>query len=149
MTVLDLPSRWDELEDSTRLRLLFEDGAETEDGRPAISALRLREAPVRAGADQCDLATAEALARRLAPLHVVTAGVEAEPASAGEITGPSDFMDLLGLGDVHALRPRDAPGARVRRATGCGCRSGSATAAARSTSTSRSPPSRAWARTAW
>jgi ESX secretion system protein EccC len=108
MTVLDLPSRWDELQDSTRLRLLFEDGAETHDGRPAINALRLREAPVRAGADQCDLATAEALARRLAPLHVVTAGVEAEPASVGEIKGPSDFMDLLGLGDVHRYDPGSA-----------------------------------------
>jgi S-DNA-T family DNA segregation ATPase FtsK/SpoIIIE len=114
MTVLDLPSRWDELEDSTRLRLLFEDTPETQDGRPVLSALRLREAPVRAGADQMDLATAEALARRLAPLHVVTAGVEAEPASAGEIKGPSDFMDLLGLGDVRqydpgaAWRPRPA-----------------------------------------
>jgi S-DNA-T family DNA segregation ATPase FtsK/SpoIIIE len=108
MTVLDLPSRWDELEDSTRLRLLFEDGTETEDGRPALNALRLREAPVHAGADRCDLATAEALARRLAPLHVVTAGVEAEPASAGEIKGPSDFMDLLGLGDVHHYDPGSA-----------------------------------------
>ncbi len=101
MTVLDLPTRWDELEDSSRLRLLFEDGATHDDGRPAVSALRLREVAVRAGADQCDLPTAEALARRLAPLHVVTAGVEAEPASAGELSGPSDFMDLLGLGDVR------------------------------------------------
>jgi S-DNA-T family DNA segregation ATPase FtsK/SpoIIIE len=100
MTVLDLPTGWDELADSSRLRLLFEDGAAL-DGRPEISALRLRATPVRAGADRCDLATAEAFARRLAPLHVVTAGVEAAPASAGELAGPSDFMDLLGLGDVH------------------------------------------------
>jgi S-DNA-T family DNA segregation ATPase FtsK/SpoIIIE len=108
VTVLDLPPRWDEIEDSTRLRLLFEDRAETADGRLPLSALRLREAPVRAAADQCDLATAEALARRLAPLHVVTAGVEAEPASAGEIKGPSDFMDLLGLGDVRRYDPATA-----------------------------------------
>ena len=100
VTVLDLPTRWDELADGSRLRLLLEDGARP-DGRPAISALRLREAAVRAGADQCDLATAEAVGRRLAPLHVVTAGVDAEPAGAGELAGPSDFMDLLGLGDVH------------------------------------------------
>jgi S-DNA-T family DNA segregation ATPase FtsK/SpoIIIE len=101
MTVLDLPARWDELQDSSRLRLHFEDGVLLEDGRRGIHALRLREEPVHAGADQCDLATAEAVARRLAPLHVVTAGVEAEPSSAAEIAGPSDFMDLLGLGDVH------------------------------------------------
>ena len=36
------------------------------------------------------------------------AGVEAEPAGAGEITGPSDFMDLLGLGDVHRYDPGSA-----------------------------------------
>src|SRR5262245_3943084 len=115
VTVLDLPTRWDELEDSTRLRLLFEDRAATADGRPPLSALRLRETPVRAAADQCDLPTAEALARRLAPLHVVTAGVEAEPASAGEITGPSDFMDLLGLGDVRRYDPATAWRSRPAR----------------------------------
>jgi DNA segregation ATPase FtsK/SpoIIIE, S-DNA-T family len=115
VTVLDLPTRWDELEDSTRLRLLFEDRVTTADGRPALSALRLREAPVRATADQCDLATAEALARRLAPLHVVTAGVEAEPASAGEIKGPADFMDLLGLGDVRRYDPATAWRSRPAR----------------------------------
>ncbi len=125
MTVLDLPPRWGELEDGSRLRLLFDDRAETDDGRPRISALRLREAPVRAGADRCDLATAEALARRLAPLHVVTAGVDAEPASVGEIAGPADFMDLLGLGDVHrydpvtAWRPRPARD-RLRAPIGLG-----------------------------
>jgi S-DNA-T family DNA segregation ATPase FtsK/SpoIIIE len=115
VTVLDLPPRWDELEDSTRLRLLFEDGAQLADGRLPISALRLRETPIRAAADQCDLATAEALARRLAPLHVVTAGVEAEPASAGEIKGPADFMDLLGLGDVRRYDPGTAWRSRPAR----------------------------------
>src|SRR4051812_23835670 len=115
VTVLDLPTRWDELQDSTRLRLLLEDRATTTDGRLPMSALRLREAPVRAGADQCDLATAEALARRLAPLHVVTAGVEAEPASAGEIKGPADFMDLLGLGDVRRYDPATAWRSRPAR----------------------------------
>ena len=101
VTVLDLPTRWGELADNSRLRLLFEDGAVLDDGRPEISALRLRSTPVRAAADGCDLATAEAFARRMAPLHVVTAGVEAEPAGAGELTGPSDFMDVLGLGHIH------------------------------------------------
>ena len=34
-----------------------------------IVSLRLRGEPIAALADQCDLATAEAFARRLAPLH--------------------------------------------------------------------------------
>src|SRR4051812_43637687 len=79
MTVLDLPTHWDELQDSSRLRLLVEDGADVRDGRLPVSALRFRETPVHAGADRCDLPTAEALARRLSPLHVATSGVEAEP----------------------------------------------------------------------
>ena len=62
-------------------------------------------------ADQCDLATAEAFARRLTPLHTVTAGVTDTP--SGEIAGPTDFMDLLGLGDVHGFDPAP-PGAAAR-----------------------------------
>ena len=71
-----------------------------------MTALRLREEPIRALADQCDLATAEAFARRIAPLHTVTAGPT--ETSSGEITGPTDFMDLLGLGDVHSFEPSAA-----------------------------------------
>lgn len=105
VTVLDLPSRWDELDDASRLRLQLEEGP-LDDGKHPVSAVRVREEPVRALADQCDLATAEAFARRLSPLHVVTAGGAESP--SGEITGPSDFMDLLGLGDVHAFEPHAA-----------------------------------------
>jgi S-DNA-T family DNA segregation ATPase FtsK/SpoIIIE len=103
VTVLDLPARWDEMDDASCLRLLFESDVPTDEGRLPISALRLREAPVKALADQCDQATAEAFARRLTPLHVVTAGVS--ETGSGEISGPMDFMDLLGLGDVHAFDP--------------------------------------------
>ena len=104
VTVLDLPARWDELEDATRLRLQF--AAEpSEDGKQPILALRLREEPVKALADQCDLSTAEAFARRLAPLHTVSSG--ADPGS-GEIAGPTDFMDLLGFGDVFHFDPNAA-----------------------------------------
>ncbi|MGI8523086.1 MAG: type VII secretion protein EccCa [Nocardioides sp.] len=106
VTMLELPHRWDELEDASQLRLQFED-ARFSDGRLALSALRLREAPVKAVADQMDLATAEAFARRLSPLHTVQAGVESD-ATAGEIAGPTDFMDLLGLGDVHRYDPTAA-----------------------------------------
>src|SRR6478672_4409708 len=102
VTLLDLPARWDELDDPTRLRLQF-DGEAAEDGRYPVQALRLREETIRARVDQCDLATAEAFARRLTPLHTIASGT-AEDAS-GEITGPSDFMDLLALGDVRSFEP--------------------------------------------
>jgi S-DNA-T family DNA segregation ATPase FtsK/SpoIIIE len=107
VTLIDLPERWDELDDPTRLRLQLEELA-PENGKIPVTALRLRAEPVKALADQCDLPTAEAFARRLSPLHTVSAGGD------GEVTGPTDFMDLLGLGDVFAFqtgaawRPRPA-----------------------------------------
>jgi S-DNA-T family DNA segregation ATPase FtsK/SpoIIIE len=159
VTVVDLPSRWDELEDATRLRLAILDdpaavasaptpvatGDARASGTVALEAVRVREQPVRARGDQCDLATAEAFARRLTALHTVTAGSGVpDEAAPLELSGSTDFMDLLGLGDVHAFdadaawRPRPARD-RLRA---------SARAACRPTWTSRSPPSRAWARTA-
>ena len=124
VTVVDLPSRWDELEDATRLRLaILDDPAARTDGPTravtpgtvALEAVRVREEPVRARGDQCDLATAEAFARRLTALHTVTAGSGVpDDAAPLELSGSTDFMDLLGLGDVHAFdadaawRPRPA-----------------------------------------
>ncbi len=105
VTLLDLPARWDELEDATRLRIQFE-GEAAHDGRLPVNALRLREETVRGRADRCDLATAEAFARRLTPLHTVATG--AAENTTGEITGPSDFMELLALGDVRTFDPTAA-----------------------------------------
>ncbi|MFB9311427.1 type VII secretion protein EccCa [Nocardioides plantarum] len=104
VTLLDLPTRWMELEDATRLRLQLHGGPDA-DGLVAVEALRLREEPIRAKADQCDAATAEAFARRLTPLHSVTVAGPVDTGTPGEISGPNDFMDLLGLGDVHTFDP--------------------------------------------
>lgn len=105
VTVLDLPTRWDELDDPTRLRLELT-GDRTAGGQHPLVAIRVREEPVRALGDHCDLATAEAFARRLTPLHTVTAG---EPGDGGsEISGSPDFTDLLGLGEVHTFDPATA-----------------------------------------
>ena len=104
VTLLDLPTRWMELEDATRLRLQLDAAPADSDGKVGVSALRLREEPLRAKADQCDPATAEAFARRLTPLHNVNVPGAAD-SSAGEISGPTDFMDLLGLGDVRTFEP--------------------------------------------
>ncbi len=115
VTVLDLPVRWAEMESATSLRLLLESGpvegateaslgVEGADRMVPLQALRLREEPIRAKGDQCDLATAEAFARRLTPLHSV-AVVGPADTNPGELRGPSDFMDLLGLGDVREFEP--------------------------------------------
>ncbi|WP_309504800.1 MULTISPECIES: type VII secretion protein EccCa [Nocardioides] len=104
VTLLDLPARWDDLDDASRLRIQV-DGAAAADGRYPVLALRLREEPVRAHADACPLPTAEALARRLTPLHAMATGVVE---STGELAGPRDFMELLGLGEVQAFDPTAA-----------------------------------------
>jgi S-DNA-T family DNA segregation ATPase FtsK/SpoIIIE len=107
VTVLDLPARWGELEDLSRLRIQLDGPVLEDEHQVPILALRLREEEIRAKGDQCDLATAEAFARRLTPLHTVNAG-STETATPGEITGPSDFRDLLGLGDVRRFDPAAA-----------------------------------------
>ncbi|WP_203337415.1 type VII secretion protein EccCa [Nocardioides limicola] len=106
VTLIDIPRRWHALEDATRLRLEFigESG-----GHPMIEAVRYRDEPVEAKADQCSLAVAEAFARRLAPLRDTGSESAADPGSAsGEIAGSVDFMDTLGMGDVHTFDPAAA-----------------------------------------
>lgn len=97
VTVLDLPARWGELEDEDTLRIALE-SAHREDGRVPCRALRLRGEPAPAFADQLDVATAEATARRLAPLHV---GGESTRTDVGH--ADAELTDLLGIGDVRDL----------------------------------------------
>lgn len=121
VTLIDLPANWGELDDPDALRLEVADavtpppvtgvtgeagGADGAGGVPLI-AVRVRAEPIRARGDQCDVATAEALARRLTPLYTPSVGtvVGEEPV---ELAGPTDFMDLLGLGEVHTFEPEAA-----------------------------------------
>ena len=104
VTLLDLPERWDELDDPTRLRLQFTD-ASPENEKAPILALRLRGEPVKALADQCDLATAEAFARRLAPLKTASSEAVASGGAVDITAVTPDHMDLLGLGDIHTFDP--------------------------------------------
>ncbi|HEX5860620.1 MAG TPA: type VII secretion protein EccC, partial [Nocardioides sp.] len=110
-TVLDLPTRREGLESPTALRVQLGNAPADEHlaGRGSeqvpVLALRLHEEPIRARADQCDLSTAQAFARRLAPLHTAVAPTGA---SSGEITGRGDLTDLLGLGDFQVFVPATA-----------------------------------------
>jgi S-DNA-T family DNA segregation ATPase FtsK/SpoIIIE len=107
VTLLDLPARWDELEDPTRLRLEFMD-APTEHGKVPVRAVRVRSEEVKALADQCDLPTAEAFARRLAPLKTASAEAATSGGTVDITTTTPDHMDLLGLGDIHTFDPATA-----------------------------------------
>ena len=93
-------------------------------GRP-VSALRLREEPIRGRADQCDLATRRGLRPPARP--------RCTPPSRPGPRGPRrDHRAHRLHGPARARRRPHAstsppPGGRARRATGCGCRSASAT----------------------
>ena len=99
VTVLALPARWGELEHAHRLRLDLGGGV-LPSGSAALVALRLREAPTRAEGDQIDLATAEAFARRLTPLHRPDDGSGEE-----SLSGTPDLHELLGLDDLRSFDP--------------------------------------------
>jgi len=102
VTVLDLPERWGELEDPSRLRITLE----TEllaDGLASATAFRLREEPAHSSADQMDRPTAEAFARRLAPLGNVDG-----PVRDDAMAGTPDLNDLIGVGDVRTYDVDDA-----------------------------------------
>ena len=156
VTLLDLPSRWDQLDDASRLRLEIDDpevdptaAARTAAGadKVAIQALRVREDPV-AGArrpvrprhGRGVRPPAHAAAHRLRP-------GSGTPTSPPEITGPGTSWTSSGSATC-TTSTRRRRGGRDPLATACGCRSAWVRAAAWSTSTSRSRPSRAWARTA-
>ena len=148
VTVLDLPARWDELEDATRLRLQFDDGTGAEP-RPAADAgaAAARGAgpgprrPVHRRDRRGVRPPADAAAHRRQRASWSPARRDRRPdatswsCSASATSTPST--------PTAAWRPRPA---RDRLRVPIGARRGRR---ARSTSTSRSPPSRAWARTAW
>ncbi|WP_370208799.1 type VII secretion protein EccCa [Aeromicrobium sp.] len=107
MTVIELPESWGELEDPTRLRLEL---VQADRGAVGVTAWRRHDEPVKGHADQLDRESAEAFARRLAPL-ASTEGPVREDATS---TTP-DLTDLLGLGDVRTLDVADGWRARPAR----------------------------------
>lgn len=102
----------------------------TRDGYVALEVVRDGRPPTQVRGDQCDVATAEALARRLAPLATRSAPLGAtrpgatrpgsthpgaEPSGTSRSGGSADVLELLGLGDVDGLDPEVAWRARPAR----------------------------------
>ncbi len=108
-TVLELPAAWDPLEEPGRLRLELTRQRRPGDRREAVLVLRAGEDPGTALADRCGLATAEAFARRLAPLAPRAPARTAE----GNRSAAPDAADLLGLGDLRTLDPAERWAART------------------------------------
>ncbi|WP_406831426.1 type VII secretion protein EccCa [Pedococcus sp. KACC 23699] len=112
VTVLDLPERWDELDEPGRIRLALEAPATSgpRAGQVPLQIITVGGQPAHGFADQLSIVQAEAAARRLAPLY---AG--AEPERRDSLTSSTELVDLLGLGDVRDFDPETAWRPRLAR----------------------------------
>ncbi|EGD44838.1 FtsK/SpoIIIE family protein [Nocardioidaceae bacterium Broad-1] len=118
VTVIDLPTHWDELFDSSRVRFLIDDEEPDENNTVPGYQVRVRMDPVRLRVDQMSMADAEAYARRLTALYTVApegSDAAAETPQDTEIAAPKDYMALLGLGDVRSFDPEVAWRPRANR----------------------------------
>jgi len=118
MTIIDIPERWEELTDETRVRLHLEEDLGSE--RVRVAAVVPRQEPIRGFSDQMSIPAAEALARRLAPLYAGEG-----PVREDALTRNTELTDLLGIGDIYSIsldktwRPRP-PRDRLRVPIGVG-----------------------------
>lgn len=96
VTVIDLPTRWGDLDDPDALRIALAAGAADQAEIIAVRTESRRIVP-----DAVSIVEAEATARRLISLHTAAA---AEVAAGGETGGAkkqAELVDLLGLPDVR------------------------------------------------
>jgi S-DNA-T family DNA segregation ATPase FtsK/SpoIIIE len=108
VTVLELPSTWEELDDPTRVRLAFSTDSRSPD---QIEIVRLDSGSQFITADLASLIEAEATARRLAPLY----GVEETEGPEGQRSTSTELVDILGVGDVREIDFEAAWRSRLRR----------------------------------
>jgi S-DNA-T family DNA segregation ATPase FtsK/SpoIIIE len=98
VTVIDLPSRWDDLTSPTTLRASFGEGAAP--GVDNLAPPPHPPDPIRAVA--LSPAVAAATARRLMPLYRAAGRVD-EDGSRATTTEQLELVDLLGLPDLHDI----------------------------------------------
>ena len=98
VTVIDLPSRWDDLDSSTTLRVSFGEGAIA----GAVNLISTTHPTETIRADAMSIAEAEATARRLMPLYTA-AGQADDDGSRSTSTEQMELVDLLGLPDLHDI----------------------------------------------
>lgn len=96
VTVIDLPSRWDDLDDPHTMRIAFASGLKA--GTADVLALSMT--PQTVTPESMTLAEAEATARRLLPLY---SGAGAAGGADAKSSEQRELVDLLGLPDVRDL----------------------------------------------
>ncbi len=95
VTVIDLPSRWSDLDDPNALRVAFQPGAKGAEAE--LVSLQLPARPF--AADAISIVEAEATARRLISLYAGGTTITAKKSA----TGQAELVELLGLPDVRDL----------------------------------------------
>lgn len=98
VTVIDLPSRWADLENPGVMRIAMSQGPETVDVPAELISLQASAVPFTA--DHITIVEAEATARRLMPLHTGPSSVAAARSGSTE---QAELVDLLGLPDVRDI----------------------------------------------
>ena len=111
VTVIDLPARWNDLDNPSNLRIAL-----AQDSRPgeelAAELITLQSAALPFVADQVSVVESEATARRLMPLFSGTASVSAARSGSTE---QMELVDLLGLPDVRDIDFAQAWDGRLER----------------------------------
>ncbi|CAN5305019.1 type VII secretion protein EccC [soil metagenome] len=110
VTVIDLPSRWGDMESSNVLRINFTASGNREPSH-AAELLALGTPAVPITADTLSIVEAEATARRLLPLYAGAASTAGDRAS----TKQAELVDLLGLPDVRDIDFASAWRGRLER----------------------------------
>ncbi|MEV7799104.1 type VII secretion protein EccCa [Microbacterium foliorum] len=95
VTVIDLPSRWGDLDDPNALRIAFEPGGKG--SRAELVSLQVPARPFEA--DAISIVEAEATARRLIALYSGGTTITKKKSS----TDQAELVELLGLPDVRDL----------------------------------------------
>ncbi|MGO2746721.1 type VII secretion protein EccCa [Microbacterium sp.] len=108
VTVIDLPTRWGDLEDPHALRIALEPGAK-KNQRAELVSLQVPARPVTV--DGISIVESEATARRLISLYA-GGTTSAEKTKSG---GQAELVDLLGLPDVRDIDLDTAWSPRLER----------------------------------
>lgn len=95
VTVIDLPSRWGDLEHTNTMRVSFGIG----DKSGLAELVTVTHATQTVTADQMSIPEAEATARRLLPLYTQTSQAEVGATTTEQL----ELVDLLGLPDVRDI----------------------------------------------
>ena len=111
VTVIDLPARWQALENPSVVRLAFDSATGLAKGEKTAEVVTVRGAAVPFSPDELSTIEAEAAARRLMPLYSATSSDSTSRTS----TTQAELVDLLNMPDVRDIDFSTAWAGRLER----------------------------------